>query len=285
MRPELHQTLITEGFGGYTAVPVSGGDINDCFMLVKGKQQYFLKVNESAKFPEMFAMEYASLKYLAANTDFKIPEVIHHYAGTTYQWLMLEWIERGYDDKSYWVSAGEKLAEMHRKTHNSFGWPHSNFIGSLTQLNTAAENWAEFYSANRLLPLALKLHDAGMLTGSDIKYMECLCDKLFDLFPDEAPALLHGDLWNGNVMPSLSSGPCIYDPAVYFGHREMDIGMTLLFGGFSKEFYDAYQSVYPLREGWEQRVALTQLYPLLVHAVLFGGSYVTAVKNSVKLFL
>ena len=127
------------------------------------------------------------------------------------------------------------------------------------------------------MPLVQKLTNDGVLIAADVVVAEKLCNKLPGLFPSEPPSLLHGDLWAGNMMPVGHNGadvPCIYDPAVYHGHREMDIGMSLLFGGFDSRFYDAYNHNYPLEKGWHSRVSLTQLYPLLVHAVLFGGGYV-----------
>jgi fructosamine-3-kinase len=125
---------------------------------------------------------------------------------------------------------------------------------------------------------------SNFFSSVDIQNADALCRKLENMFPVEPPALLHGDLWSGNFMPVKSAGgsvtPAVYDPAVYFGHREMDIGMTLLFGGFDMRFYDAYNSLYPLEKDWNSRVPLTQLYPLLVHAVLFGGGYVNHCKET-----
>ena len=128
-----------------------------------------------------------------------------------------------------------------------------------------------------------------LLSTADVRAAENVCMRLMEVFPVEPPALLHGDLWAGNFMPVqsqhnnvLNSMPSVFDPAVYFGHREMDLGMTLLFGGFDAEFYNAYNNIYPLEKNWRERVSLTQLYPLLVHAILFGGSYVSRCRNILK---
>jgi fructosamine-3-kinase len=120
-----------------------------------------------------------------------------------------------------------------------------------------------------------QLSDARTFSKKDVELAEIVCNNMDDLFPAEPPSLLHGDLWSGNYMVASHGKAAMYDPAVYYGHREMDIGMTRLFGGFDQKFYSAYQETYPLQPGWQQRVELTQLYPVLVHAILFGGHYVS----------
>jgi fructosamine-3-kinase len=127
------------------------------------------------------------------------------------------------------------------------------------------------------MPLLNQLNRNSLIDSRTIQLGEELCEKLDDIFPVEPPSLLHGDLWSGNFMVALDGNPCLYDPAVYYGHREMDLGMTKLFGGFDNRFYDAYHEAFPLERNWEWRIELTQLYPLLVHAILFGGQYVPQV--------
>jgi fructosamine-3-kinase len=132
------------------------------------------------------------------------------------------------------------------------------------------------------MPLVAKLHDNGSFESATLRCAEKLCTKLSEIFPPEPSALLHGDLWSGNFFVAASGHVAIFDPAVYYGHREMDLGMSLLFGGFDRRFYEAYNACYPLEAAWRQRVQLTQLYPLLVHAVLFGGHYVSSCKNIIE---
>lgn len=282
---ELRESLEFFGFKGYDLYPASGVDINHSFQLKKGDQQFFLKFNSSVKYPDMFIRESEALSFLSQQTSFKIPKVVGHYSGERIQWLMLEWLERGSETDDFWKEAGEKLAAMHIVSDVAFGWRNSNYIGSLVQLNPETKSWPSFYAENRLMPLVLHLERCGALTSDDRRDMETLCKKLPEIFPEEKPALLHGDLWSGNIMSAQSYGPCIYDPAIYFGHREMDIGMSLLFGGFPEVFYRAYESVYPLESGWKKRIKLTQFYPLLVHAVLFGGSYVGSAKSIIRQYL
>jgi fructosamine-3-kinase len=129
-----------------------------------------------------------------------------------------------------------------------------------------------------------KLFDAGDLSATDIRDADLFCNNIRTIFPGEPPSLLHGDLWAGNYMITSTGYAAVFDPAVYCGHREMDIGMTKLFGGFDQRFYDAYNETYPLEKGWENRLPITQLYPLLVHAVLFGGHYISEVKHVFSVF-
>jgi fructosamine-3-kinase len=136
-----------------------------------------------------------------------------------------------------------------------------------------------FYAFNRLLPLIRLAYDQQIVEKSMVQQVEALCKQLPQLFPVEPPALLHGDLWSGNFMVGSNGRACVYDPAVYYGHREMDLAMTRLFGGFDTRFYYAYQAVYPLQPEWQQRIGICQLYPLLVHLVLFGGNYYGSIKE------
>ncbi len=129
------------------------------------------------------------------------------------------------------------------------------------------------------MPLLEQAAANNLCTVDDVKEAERIGSKLSSIFPDEPPALLHGDLWHGNVMACANNEAAIYDPAVYYGNREMDIAMSFLFGGFDKAFYHSYNDVYPLQKGWQQRLHLCQLYPLLVHLVLFGKGYYRRVKD------
>jgi fructosamine-3-kinase len=140
------------------------------------------------------------------------------------------------------------------------------------------------------MPLIKKLYDQRCLSKADVAAAEMLCSRFGEIFPDEPPSLLHGDLWAGNFMAAQAALknnlnqvlPSVFDPAVYFGHREMDLGMSLLFAGFDKSFYEIYNEIFPLENNWKNRLTLTHLYPLLVHAVLFSGSYVEKSRSILK---
>jgi fructosamine-3-kinase len=167
---------------------------------------------------------------------------------------------------------GRGLADLHRFGAPSFGYARDNFIAELPQDNTVAASWPEFYRERRLMPLARRV-------GREKIIAQLRIDT-----PDEPPARLHGDLWNGNVLADEDGLPVLIDPSVYGGHREMDLAMMRLFGGFSARTFAAYHAHYPLAPGHEARVKLHQLYPLLVHAVLFGGGYLAQFDDAAAAF-
>lgn len=257
---------------------VHGGDINEAYCLHCDSVKYFLKINEAERYPLMFEKETKGLKALRQSCNILIPQVIQYGITGEQQYLLLEWIEPGKAKPDCMKKFGEGLAKMHQQPQDFFGWTENNYIGSLHQVNTQHNTWHSFYTECRIMPLVKKLFDEGAFSQRDILAAENFCKELEQVFPSEPPALLHGDLWSGNYMVTTNGYVAMYDPAIYFGHREMDIGMTKLFGGFDQSFYDTYNEVNPLQSGWQQRLSFTQLYPLLVHAVLFGGHYVSSVK-------
>ena len=264
--------------------PVSGGDINEAFCLYTCQGKFFLKINSAALYPRMFESEAAGLQTLRKTAAVKVPAVLTFGEVGQHQYLLMEWLEKGAMSQGFWKSFGRGLAELHTETTSHFGWNEDNFIGSLRQTNTRCNTWSEFYGEYRLRSLAKCLYNTGAFSSADNKLLEQVLKSLPSLFPDEQPALLHGDLWSGNFMVEQSGVPAIFDPAVYYGNREMDLGMTRLFGGFDPQFYTAYNQHFPLEKGWERRVTLTQLYPLLVHAILFGGHYVESARNVIRNF-
>jgi protein-ribulosamine 3-kinase len=263
---------------------VHGGDINNAYWLFTSQGKYFLKVNDSDKYPAMFEKEARGLDMLLKNSSLIIPKVIKCGVCNNYQYLLLEWLEKGSPSKIMWEDFGSALATMHKQPQSYFGLDEDNYIGSLKQLNSSHDEWHSFYTECRVMPLVKILFDAGSYSSADIDKADSFCKNLKSIFPTEPPALLHGDLWSGNFLITSSGNAVIFDPAIYFGHREMDIGMTKLFGGFDQRFYNAYNEAYPLEKDWEKRLELTQLYLLLVHAVLFGGHYVAATKNIISKF-
>ena len=187
---------------------------------------------------------------------------------------MLEYLElRPADDKAM-RALGRNLACLHCVTRDRYGWNRDNTIGSTPQINTQADDWVAFWRERRLghqLRLAASLGHGGRLIANG----ERLLEKLPALFAgyNPPPSLLHGDLWSGNAAMEAGGEPVIYDPAVYYGDREADLAMTELFGGYSRSFYDAYRSEYPLDAGYAMRKHLYNLYHVLNHLNLFGGGY------------
>lgn len=263
---------------------VHGGDINEAWCLFTSAEKYFLKVNDRNRYPAMFEKEAIGLDMLRQYCPLIIPKVIKAGERGELQYLVLEWLEKGAPQKNIWERFGEGLAMMHKMPQAYFGLNEDNYIGSLAQINTSHKEWHSFHSECRIMPLVKRLFDTGDYSSADFKDANAFCNNLRDIFPSEPPSLLHGDLWGGNYLITSTGYAAIFDPAVYFGHREMDIGMTRLFGGFDPRFYRAYDEVYPLAKGWEKRLAVTQLYPLLVHAVLFRGHYISKSKEIIKQF-
>lgn len=265
-------------------VPVHGGDISQAWRIETEEAKYFLKVNDTDKLPGLFAKETRGLQALRLGTTISVPEALAWDVVDNRQYLLLQWIDKGHPQPDFWEAFGTSLAIQHQQEYSYFGWMEDNYIGSLPQLNTRHQSWGTFFTACRIQPLVKRLVDAGSFSRADMLSAEDFCKRADDLFPHEPPSLLHGDLWSGNYCIGSDGYAWIFDPAIYCGHREMDIGMTKLFGGFDEKFYKAYNQVYPIQAGWQERLPLAQLYPVLVHAVLFGGHYVQNALGIIKKF-
>lgn len=268
---------------------VNGGDINEAYAVDTKEGGLFLKLNLALKYPSMFENEAEGLEALHQVSKLKVPEVIASGTHEDQQYLFMSWLEKATLKPDTWILLSEGLTQLHQVTHKQFGWSSSNYIGSLIQPNDPADTWEEFYATQRIMPLIEVLFNAGSMEKTDVTAAEKVCSHFKDVFPNEPPALLHGDLWAGNFMAVQSVHgncnnvqPSIFDPAVYYGHREMDIGMMQLFGGVDKQVYEVYNELYPLEKNWRDRLPLTQLYPLLVHAILFGGSYIEKCRSILK---
>ncbi|HRN55725.1 MAG TPA: fructosamine kinase family protein [Agriterribacter sp.] len=271
------QQRFTDFFSSSTSIyqykAVYGGDINRCFLLETSKGNFFIKVNASIFGLDMFEKEAMGLILLADTGAVKIPRPLFNGKFNQQIFLVIEYIDPGRPAPDFWESFGRSLAQLHYNSAPQFGLHYNNYIGKLTQSNRQHSSWNAFFSAERLFPLVHKAYEKGMLEPGHVAAAEQISGKLHTLFPEEQPSLLHGDLWNGNFIAAANGEAALFDPAVYFGSREMDMAMSLLFGGFDTRFYEAYEHHFPLQPGWRQRVALCQLYPLLVHLLLFGGSY------------
>jgi fructosamine-3-kinase len=260
---------------------VFGGDINETYVLHTSQMKLFLKLNADEK-ADMFEKEFRGLNLLRSTKAIAVPRPLKDGTFEKQIYLVMAHIEKGSPTTGFWRIFGHRLAALHRNTATRFGLDHDNYIGSLPQPNSQCSTWNTFYAEQRILFLIRMAFDDKKCDSSDTRMAERLCNKLDSLFPDEPASLLHGDLWSGNYMIGKDGLPVIYDPAVYYGHREMDIGMSLLFGGFDPSFYSHYNEAWPLEKSWRDRVDLTQLYPLLVHLNLFGGHYYNSVREILK---
>lgn len=263
---------------------VGGGSINDAFSLHTDKGPFFIKINDAGRYPGMFEAEARGLSVLEGASSIRVPEGILTGSAGNHAFILMEYLESGAPAKDFWRSFGRGLAELHRNSSDAFGLDHDNYIGSLPQSNTAHPDWNRFFISERLEPMARMARDKGLADSPLLQSLDRLYRQLGSVFPVEAPSLLHGDLWSGNFMTGPQGEPCIIDPAVYYGFREMDIGMSKLFGGFSGKFYEAYNDAWPMEPGWQGRVDICNLYPLLVHVNLFGAGYIGQVKEVLKRF-
>jgi fructosamine-3-kinase len=264
---------------------VSGGSINDCYRIMLGKKDFFVKVNVTENYPNMFLAEAQGLKLLAESHTIKVPEVIAQGVAGREQFLVLEWIEQGSSTDNAQEELGIKLAALHQNTAPQFGLEYPNYMGSLTQSNNYHLSWTDFFIVERLEPQVKIGVEKGMIYTNLLLQFTNLFKRLDQLYPHEKPALVHGDLWSGNYLINTTGEPVLIDPAVAFVHREVDIAMTSLFGGFDPAFYQSYNESFPLEKGWEKRADLWNLYPLLVHVNLFGGSYLQQVQSCLNQFL
>ncbi len=264
--------------------PVGGGSINSAYGLETNVGKFFVKLNSASRYPGMFKKEAMGLKILSDAGELPVPEIVGFGENHAEAFLVLKFIETGTSSAGFWENFGHALARLHGHSADSFGLDHDNYIGSLPQRNTFHNTWETFFVEERLQPLMHMAFDNKLLNNNDIKAFKNFFGQIDTLFPKEPPALLHGDLWGGNFMTNQAGEAVLIDPAVYFGHREMDLGMSQLFGGFHHRFYDAYTEAYPLEPGWEKRLDYCNLYPLLVHVNLFGGSYVGSVQRILQPF-
>ncbi len=261
---------------------VGGGCINDTFRAETTSGTWFVKVNND-NLPGMFDAEICGLEELRKHSTFTIPRVVDtETTADNRQVFLMEFIESCPEQAGYWETFGRQLARMHRQSYAHFGWSHNNYIGSLPQSNRKHETWPEFFIAERIQPQAKLAREKGILNAAQIQSIEKCYSRFVSMFPEEPPALLHGDLWGGNAMVGNNGEPCLIDPAVYYGHREMDLAFSGLFGGFPEAFYNAYQREYPLEGGFELRKSACNLYPALVHVNLFGRTYISMVENFVR---
>lgn len=252
--------------------PVRGGDISDAWCVKAEDRSVFLKTGSASSY-DMFLAEAEGLKELALADAVRVPQVLGCVRSKNECLLALEWIDFELPGQDTAAKLGEQLARQHRYTKDQFGWHRDNTIGSTPQKNSWHDDWVEFFRDQRLgfqLELAARNGFKGELQQEGDRLLSNI-SQFFNHYWPEA-SLLHGDLWGGN-WASANGEPIIFDPAVYYGDRESDLAMSKLFGGFPHDFYSAYENAWPLATGSAQRIELYQLYHVLNHLNLFGGSY------------
>ena len=275
--------LLSEWIGSsYKKKPVYGGDINESFLVSNGGQDFFVKYHKGSIAADMFNTEKKGLELLANAVPGNVPQVHTVISDEKHSVLIMEFIKSGRKEDECMSELGKVLASVHRVTSKHYGLDHNNFIGRLFQNNHTHSTAAEFLAMARLTPQLRMGVDRGYLNNHDVPSSSFIEQRLKDVIPEEGPSLIHGDLWSGNYMCAQNGKPYLIDPSVSYCHREMDIAMTRLFGGFDSTFYNTYQTFYPLDKGWQNRIDLFQLYYLLVHLNLFGRSYLPSVERIIR---
>jgi fructosamine-3-kinase len=267
-----HISQVTQmSFRGDHRRPIGGGSVNQAYAVVDGSRAYLVKLNQADRL-SMFEAEALGLQQMAATQTIRVPLPIcwGTVAGSAY--LVLEWLDLGYGDHQAWEAMGKNLATLHQITSDrGFGWQQDNTIGFIPQVNPWTESWTEFFVEHRLrYQFRLAQQRNGSFPQRD-RLLAVVPKILADHQPQ--PSLVHGDLWTGNAAVTRQGEPVIFDPATYFGDREVDLAMSQLFGSFPANFYSAYNEVFPLQVGYQRRKSLYNLYHILNHFNQFGGSY------------
>ncbi|MZG53496.1 MAG: fructosamine kinase family protein [Nitrospinae bacterium] len=262
-----------------------GGSINQTQVLeLTNGERVFMKHNSNPP-TDFFLAEVKGLRLLAqAENGPRIPKPIALQSGSRPTFLIMEYLENSSESKNFSDRLARALAELHRISQDHFGLDHDNFIGSTPQKNDLEKDGIVFFRDQRIEFQRQLARKAGLLPAAIDKKIDSLCENL-NRYMDttgEKPALMHGDLWSGNYFPDSKGNPCIFDPAVYYGLREADIAMTELFGRLPQRFYDAYHEAFPMNPGYPERKDLYNLYHLLNHLNLFGGSYLSSVQQAVN---
>ena len=265
--------------------PVGGGCIHHATKVETTSGSYFLKWNDVCA-GDLFEREAESLLELkkAGAEDLVIPEVIHAgRAGEVPGFLLLEYLKPGHT-RSQEEQLGRGLALLHRFSGETFGFYHDNYCGSTLQDNAWCSNWAEFFARQRIEKIVTQISSSRPLSSDQMKIFSRLVLRIPEILPvSVSPSLIHGDLWSGNYMMT-ERGPALIDPASYYADREMEMGIMTMFGGFSERFWAAYNEVYPLEKEWRYRNRLYQLYHILNHYLLFGGSYLLSAIDTAMYF-
>lgn len=276
----IQEIAASEGFDVLSSSSLVGGSINQVYLLKTSEGPKVAKINDSERFPGMFAAEKAGLEELLKSETFDVPKVLGAGEVGASAYLLLEHKNSTSQKSHFWKVFAENLATLHKCHRSTFGFDQDNYIGSLPQYNNSHESAARFFISERLKPqfaIASK-------KGFSFDDLDSFYQNISEEIPEEPASLIHGDLWSGNFLANEEGLPCLIDPAVAYAPREMDLAMMKLFGGFPEEVFQEYEQIFPIQSGSEVRIQIWQLYYLLVHLNIFGSSYLPAVERIVKRF-
>ncbi|MGY5850014.1 fructosamine kinase family protein [Salegentibacter sp. F14] len=275
----LDQIAAQNNFRLKDYAPLTGGDINEVYLLSTiRKKKLVVKINDADRYPRMFEAEKSGLEHLKKPGVIDVPQVLDTGRIENIAYLLLEYKEPAPKAQDFPRIFGEQLAALHQTSSNAFGFSEDNYIGSLPQFNNTSNSADDFYISQRLEPQIRLAKEQGY----SLKLTKNFYKNISALIPKERPALIHGDLWNGNFLINKKGLPCLIDPATAYAPREMDLAMMQLFGGFEQEVFSAYNERFPVAPRQEERLPLWQLYYLLVHLNLFGNSYLVSVSHIIK---
>ncbi len=259
---------------------VAGGCINDSYVVGDQGDRYFVKLNQP-NLLEMFTVEATGLEEISKTKTILVPQPICSGLISSHSYLVLTYLDLGNSNTARWSQLGQQLAALHQAIAPAqFGWHRQNNIGSTPQINNWSADWAQFFSEQRL---GYQFQLAGLNKFPQGQQLLAAIPKLLNHQP--AVSLVHGDLWGGNAGFTTTGQPVIFDPATHYADREVDLAMTELFGGFPTAFYQGYEAVYPLAAGYQQRKVIYNLYHVLNHYNLFGGSYLNQANSSIAKIL
>ena len=258
--------------------PLAGGDINEVYLLNCREGEFVVKINDRSAYPKMFEREASGLEALRRSNSFRIPQVIATGEIDEDAYLLLEYIDSAAPAENFDEQFAEGLVRLHKTSADHFGFHEDNYIGKLPQYNRKENTASNFYINQRLIPQIRMAKDLGYDLPADDVFFK----NVEDAIPDESSSLIHGDLWAGNYMTDEKGNPVLIDPATCYAHREMDLAMMKLFGGYSSRIFEIYDDNYRLETQWQSRIKLYQLYYLLVHLNLFGAGYLSSVENIIR---
>jgi len=274
---------LTRHIGPYRAPKIMSTSKHSTIFNIKNSSCSFVLKKITRPFAQkQLIAEVEGLELLRLKSNVIIPEIIGAFGNIEQHLLLMSFIET-----SNQIPSSEQfstdLNQLHNNTNSMYGYTSDNFIGPLEQHNKLRSDWSDFYVEFRLEPLVANAYNVGLLDLNLLHKFDKLYASMNNLFPKEPPALLHGDLWHGNYLNSVN-GNGLIDPAIYYGHREMDLGMMALFGGFDADIYISYSEIAGLEKSWQNRLKYAQLYPLLVHLRLFGKTYLSQIEQTMKVF-
>ncbi|MDG4945785.1 fructosamine kinase family protein [Weeksellaceae bacterium KMM 9713] len=258
--------------------PLSGGSISQVYKLKTNQGDLVLKLNTSDKI-DLFLAEEVGLKTLRNTQSFIIPEVLGIGTIRGFTYILMEFIPSRRANFTTFKEFGENLAQLHAHHATKFGFESDNWVGTLTQINQPETSWSQFYWKHRILPqYQLAVHQ-NLISKDEIPEEKDFIQVIENEFSKTKPSLIHGDLWNGNYIINAEGEIALIDPAIYYGHPMMDIGMAKLFGGFEKDFFEAYRENTDDTSNWGTQIELAQYYYLLIHLNIFGRSYLPQVQH------